>query len=232
VKRRLLILAVFLLAGAVVNVAVAWGIAGTSTNYKTMRLQAIECREGERLVRAFTSFGSELVVGRIGPRLDATHGELGRWRRSRYERANPSRNDWSLLRKSEALPNIRMEEACGWPGLALRWYVRRTEPGLRGGIELGGTRRYSFTGHSGRGTVSLGLGDRTLPLLPIWPGFAVNTLLYATLLWLLICGPFTLRRFIRVKRGLCPACAYPGGESDVCSECGTTLHQRAKVTAT
>ncbi len=59
-----------------------------------------------------------------------------------------------------------------------------------------------------------------LPLQPIWPGFAINTLFYAAVLWLLIPGPFALRRFIRVKRGLCPACAYRIGESAVCSECG------------
>ncbi len=66
-----------------------------------------------------------------------------------------------------------------------------------------------------------------------WPYFAfvITTLLYATSLWLLIPGPFALRRFIRVKRGLCPACAYPRGESDVCSECGKALAKRATVIA-
>ena len=70
---------------------------------------------------------------------------------------------------------------------------------------------------------------RPFPLRPLWPGFAVNTLFYAAVLWLLICGPFVLRRFVRVKRGLCPACAYPMGKSGVCSECGKTLPRRAKV---
>ena len=66
----------------------------------------------------------------------------------------------------------------------------------------------------------------TLPailLRPIWPGFAINTLFYATILWLLIPGPFALRGFIRRKRGQCPACGYPAGESAVCSECGKEL---------
>ena len=67
------------------------------------------------------------------------------------------------------------------------------------------------------------IGRREYPFLPIWPGFAVNTIFYAAVLWLLIPGPFVLRRFIRVKRGLCSACAYPRGESDVCSECGKAL---------
>ncbi len=71
-----------------------------------------------------------------------------------------------------------------------------------------------------------GSSFRILPLRPIWSGFAANTLFYAVVLWLLICGPFALRRFIRVRRGLCPACAYPRGESDVCSECGKALPNR------
>ena len=70
---------------------------------------------------------------------------------------------------------------------------------------------------------------RALPLRPIWPGFGVNTLFYAAVLWLLIPGSFVLRRFIRVSRGLCPACAYPMGESAVCSECGKALPGRARV---
>jgi len=69
-----------------------------------------------------------------------------------------------------------------------------------------------------------------LLMRPIWPGFAVNTLLYAALLWLLIPGPFALRRFLRLRRGLCPKCAYPMGESAVCSECGEELPSRPAAT--
>ena len=59
-------------------------------------------------------------------------------------------------------------------------------------------------------------------LRPTWPAFAINTIFYAALLGLLIYGP-ALRRFLRVRRGLCPKCAYPMGESAVCSECGQAL---------
>ena len=71
---------------------------------------------------------------------------------------------------------------------------------------------------------------RPLPLRPVLIGFVANTVFYAAVLWLLIPGPFVLRRFIRIRRGLCPACAYPRGESDVCSECGKAIPSR-KVTA-
>ena len=62
-----------------------------------------------------------------------------------------------------------------------------------------------------------------LPDSMIWPGFAINTLFHAGVLWMLFCGPFALRRMIRRRRGQCPACAYPtwgGGQSPVCTECG------------
>ncbi len=69
-----------------------------------------------------------------------------------------------------------------------------------------------------------------VPIRPVRPGFALNTIFYATLLWLLIPGPFALRRFLRVRRGLCPKCAYPMGESSVCTECGGALPKRARTT--
>lgn len=67
---------------------------------------------------------------------------------------------------------------------------------------------------------------RPIPLRPLWPGFAVNTLFYATLLWLLLFGPPALRRFIRRKRGRCVACAYDlRGVSHVrCPECGVPVN--------
>ena len=71
--------------------------------------------------------------------------------------------------------------------------------------------------------------ERGLPVRPIWLGVAANTLFYAAILWLLICGPFLLRRFLRRRRGLCLACAYPMGEAAVCSECGKPLLGRAEA---
>ncbi len=69
-----------------------------------------------------------------------------------------------------------------------------------------------------------------LLMCPVWRGFAVNTTFYAAILWLLIPGPFALRRFLRVRRGLCPKCAYPMGESSVCTECGCELPKRGRTT--
>ncbi len=63
---------------------------------------------------------------------------------------------------------------------------------------------------------------RVLSLIPIWTGFAVNTVFYAAIVWLLWSSPFAARRFIRHKRGLCGACGYDlrGDLASGCSECG------------
>jgi hypothetical protein len=67
---------------------------------------------------------------------------------------------------------------------------------------------------------------------PLWPGFAINTAFYAGTLWLLFAAPFALRRRRRIKRGLCPACAYPVGDSAVCTECGKPVILRRVERAT
>jgi hypothetical protein len=64
----------------------------------------------------------------------------------------------------------------------------------------------------------------------IWPGFAINTVFYAATLWLLFAAPFALRKWRRIKHGLCPKCGYDlrGGVagSAVCPECGAAVFPR------
>lgn len=61
------------------------------------------------------------------------------------------------------------------------------------------------------------------PLTPRWPGFAANTLLYAAIVGVvaglvMLIGP--LRRRRRVRRGLCPRCGYDLAGLETCPECG------------
>lgn len=64
----------------------------------------------------------------------------------------------------------------------------------------------------------------SVPMRPYWPGFAINTVFYAAVLWGLSVAPFTLRRRRRIKRGLCLKCGYDlrgsPPTSDACPECG------------
>jgi hypothetical protein len=69
-----------------------------------------------------------------------------------------------------------------------------------------------------------------LPLRPIWPGFAINSIFYAALLWVLWMVPGKIRRLVRIRRGCCSACGYKiaPGVGNKCSECGAELPERLR----
>lgn len=74
---------------------------------------------------------------------------------------------------------------------------------------------------------------RTFPSHPIWSGFVINTIFYASILWILTLAPFTARQMIRRKRGLCIKCGYDlrgqsGGGGEVCPECGYEFCKEVK----
>ena len=253
-KHRLLIAAVFLLAGAVVNVAVAWrcaiwgpfGFKGGPSGYTIS-----DGEVGWWLTRYDWIDASRLISRRAA---------VGTWtdleaqaRASRVVRlwefpprdASPADEliaPWGQIRESSVLCGLGEHEyltddARGWP-LRSMWcswgtpdLCSRLPPPPRYGPA------YPSPGPLSHGIplqTRKGSGSqpwiRAIPLA-IWPpGFAVNTFFYAAVLWLLWSGPFRLRRLIRVRRGLCPKCAYPRGEADVCSECGKPLPGRMAVT--
>ncbi len=195
-KRRLLIIAVFLLLGAVLNVAVAWGCAllapGTDTfeRYSGVVDSRLSPLVGDAdLVlwgaTGYSGYGYDVVETTVRPLVESgwqyssvaiVTGEAGLPLRSVYGH---------FIARGEFAPRRVCSLAAPWP----------------------------FAGDP----LSF------LPFHPTWPAFAINTLLYAAILWLLAGGPSALRRFLRVRRGLCPKCAYPMGESAVCTECGKPL---------
>ena len=65
---------------------------------------------------------------------------------------------------------------------------------------------------------------RVLPCCPIWPGFAINTIFYAAILWLLWAAPGAIRRLRRKQRGQCIHCGYDlrglADQTTCCPECG------------
>lgn len=112
-------------------------------------------------------------------------------------------------------------EARGWPLLSMRCEWKTT-----GKAEIVSPRIKVVSGRliSSDRTVRWDIENpRVLPIQPIWSRFLVNTMFYAVVLWLTIRWPIVLRRYMRVRRGLCPRCAYPTGKSQVCTECGTHL---------
>ncbi len=218
--RRLLTVAVFLLAGAVVNVAVAWGCAvfvdftvapgtvGGAGGYGGQDW-VIWLHDGGSAVRirALAVSGNIEEHKEIYP---TNPSLLPRWGPLAAQVDQPW-NDG---------PFVRIADAYGWPRLSMwcsfAWDVEHWPKALMD-PPLCAIPIMSRPG------VSYDRSLKALPLRPAGPDFAFNTLFYAVLLWLLIPGPFALRRLIRRRRGLCPKCAYPMGESAVCTECGREL---------
>lgn len=233
-KRRLLLVAVFLLAGAVVNVAVAWGCAA----WMDPHLQKADERFGGSWVG-----GSSLSWIIWEHRTTGAVRIISRWHKAQVVGIDRMFRDGLLVPAwapfvepdSEAPPkafHFWVATARGWPMCSVAGAVHVTRRPGQNGLATDADVLWA---------IALDEGDvadirkhwklRLLPFRPLAVGFTVNTIFYATILWLLISGPFVVRRFIRVRRGLCPACAYPIGQSDACSECGKDLPS-PKVTAT
>jgi len=70
-----------------------------------------------------------------------------------------------------------------------------------------------------------------IPYRPIFSGFAINTIFYAVILWMLCAAPGAVRRRVRIKSGQCASCGYSLRESvsEKCPECGATLKQKAET---
>lgn len=73
----------------------------------------------------------------------------------------------------------------------------------------------------------------TLAVRPLWPGFAINTVVYAALAWGIWCVPGIVRRSVRrrrARRGDCAACGYSlAGIVGKCPECGRGVSPAAGV---
>jgi len=212
--RRVVVVLAWLIAGATLNVAVAWGFSTFEPlSYESGFTVATEVNDNTHWkVSGMSALGHGLLFSvvedstRLKDLYRATHMEypyesrisFPHW--ARIPRVMPPANRWWTQR------------VAGWPVFSLwnKWEVN-TDDGshqISGGISL------SYAPYTPDDVYD------SLPLIPLWPGFAINTLVYAGVLWMLCCGPFALRRMIRRRRGQCARCAYPIGQSPVCTECG------------
>ena len=221
--KRLRVILGFLLLGTIVNVAVAWGLAvghhrlyGDFDQGEKGRASA----EGDSWeIAKFSYFGTTRLVG-----IPSTKKLLGSGYESEYvpgllpswSQLNdppiplPAKEVRQILWEWDTI--FRTEIARGWPLRSFTCTHYKSYPDeimhTIDGILLNVDAKYP-------------LREITLPLRPIWTGFALNTILFAVLLWLL----FALRRMIRHKRGLCVKCAYDlrGADHEACPECGTVI---------
>ena len=215
-RRRLLTIAIFLLAGAVVNVAVAWAIAA---HLETFDIDWVfdgrVYLEDPESFKWWTTHAPDGFAKRAGWVMLSSPITGASVVLAESRRLNESYEE-TLIRRRQAMVRLRT----GWPMRSMegvRWGNKDGVSIYRGAIEYGG---------------DFGANLGIFPLRPFWPGFVFNTFFHAGILWLLLPGPFVLwrfiRRLIRRRRGLCPKCAYPMGESAVCTECGNELSQRVR----
>ncbi len=207
-NRRLLTIVVFLLLGAVVNVAVAWGCALGSKRYLTTmhshpawRTKRVVEHEGWMLYTQARIGTVRAMAQRPYTDSAATRVPAGSFPRWCSIRELPALRPASWV--TEGVWEGQSDWAYGWPYVSM-WH--------------------QFEGHDRLwpGSSSAYLGGNHLPIKIVWFGSAIDTLFYAALLWPLISGPFALRRFLRRKRGLCVSCGYDLRHVDhaACPECG------------
>lgn len=115
----------------------------------------------------------------------------------------------------------RIVEASGWPLLALTCEREDFEANVRHGIPLQVFR-----------TLYLWEGTNVvLPLRPLWPGFVINSLLFASPWLAITMVPPALITRLRRRRNLCEACAYDRRGLALgapCPECGALPTSKAQ----
>lgn len=204
--------------GAVVNVAVAWGCALRS---ETDDGAIIEVDQWPRRVPddwPHRPDGGWLFCGPgLSVMMSDGHGPEpeGRWVGDSFAGA------WGL----DLYRHVWFSS--GAPFRSMHWCLYDMMPEGRGTLDHWPDRPH---GHLESGLAPprapLGRGgwvfQRRLPLALLWPGFLINTLFYAVLLWLPFAAPGVVRRQIRKRRGHCIQCGYDlrGTPRSGCPECG------------
>jgi len=215
-NRQLFKLAWFLILGAIVNVAVAWGCAWPESDQLGLRFPSL-------------AFASSI--------LEATEVEVGHFVKVGWSRTNDSdRFIYKVNIVQETYPGYAQqyyyETNEPRPGINFTRHLQRNEAFavhvqagwplwcLEGDVWFTTYPYNSECIQDPIGIVKVG-DNHLLPIRIVWRGIAINTIFYAALLWLLTLGPFTARRMIRRKRGRCIKCGYDlRGTPDLCPECG------------
>ena len=206
---------IFLLLGAIANVAVAWGcVLAQHDRAGRQRLLRHEVREKRSYIQASFGFGYAYVMELPGAGGASVYVPT---KRPLYD----GRTWWPTAPRDEA--SHRAHLGCGWPMLSLSATLTPV-------VEQASAIHWRMSVHRAivmDSDVLMQPLSSTIPMVlpyrPVWIGFSANTLMYALAVGGLFAGVSISRRAIRRKRGQCIHCAYPRGTSPVCTECGEPL---------
>ena len=231
--RVILVILLILLLGAIVNVAVAWGMC----KFVDMRNAEHHWQDSAYIrpphphhwiISIQRHYGMTSVLSSRTNRIldDYSPAELDLM----YEGSVlipflPPWSDAATIEKPlEPMSNhIGMELGEGWPYISMTGQYVVLVGGKVATVEY---LRFIIPNGQTLSTLSPYYA-RAYTLKPYWPGFIVNTIFYGMLLWLLIPGPFVFRRFLRARRGHCLKCAYDlrGVDHEACPECGKEIRK-------
>lgn len=215
-KRALLVIAVCLLAGFAANIFVAWGIA-VWVPYPDPRIWDNP-----------TSGPLERIVGIPSDWPITDH--IAR-------RSAAGRTEWQFMQRGDPITYKPPQDytvlhlyCVGWPLESLETqaasrhaFGRLANPKWAPAIKIPSALRPDWVTR-----LRCEYQDE-LPLCPIWPAFAFNTLIYATSAFGATMLFVALRRSRRVCRGRCSRCSYPIFGLAICPECGTPARATSKI---
>ena len=224
-KRRITYLVFFILLGAIINVAVAWGCVYFPQKHKI------------RSERTVTTEERQFLFDRL------IRGESCRtpsWVTQKWDINKVKWGDFEDEGTVWVYTSTGYKEELLMTSISYEYETSSsTFFGGSSSISVGGSDRldgfYISAGYPilAMSTFVCDIPDkdnRFYPYDPIWPGFAINTLIYAVIVGILWSIPFTMRRIIRRKRGACLKCGYDLRHADhkVCPECGCKCINLAK----
>lgn len=217
--RRWIRVLVCMLIGLALNITVAWGLAvwcqatarflqWSGTVLSSPLGKSFERLTPEAWPRPVPQGWSEK------PMLETRTRGIG-WRCSSYEGFIPV-GDWRVP-GSTIVSVLLVDVLTGWPMPA--WRNTRVFSDATGPVTL-----------DDPGTLStppldkwLGVGS-FLPVIPLWPGALINTLVYAAAVWCVWTGVPWVRAKRRGRRGACLSCGYDlrgRAAGAPCPECGS-----------
>lgn len=201
--RRLFLVVAFLLVGAALNVATAITCTLAAQQVPGLVTHTLNS----------TASDHRQANGRVA--------DMHLW----FRMERPGYKEFSFLTQTPDLNEsaLVVDIEAGWPWKSLRHFDRTELTNVKF------MQQYLSFRNQPR-IASADADGFLLPTRPILSGFVLNSLLYAAVLWVVFVGVPASRRYIRLRRGLCPRCGYPIGASDRCSECGAALPRAAAAT--